>query len=135
MQKASVLIVGDDRQLLLTRAASLSDCAVMTTGSRDAEEAIRAAAFDLLIIGENVPDALAKMLLALAGRLYPQLKVLVASRSNSTRISILGLQRSIPLPQSIRANCRPPSRRCWRVTKANHRRSHVLGRWFRAACV
>jgi DNA-binding NtrC family response regulator len=82
MLKASVLMVGDDRQLLFARAALLSDCEVMTTGSRDAEEAIRALAFNLLIIGENVPDALAKMLLALAGRLYPQLKVLVAGRQH-----------------------------------------------------
>jgi DNA-binding NtrC family response regulator len=57
MLKASVLIVEDDPRLLLEQAALLSDCEVMTTGSRDAKEAIRAVAFHLLIIGETVPDA------------------------------------------------------------------------------
>jgi DNA-binding NarL/FixJ family response regulator len=82
MLKASVLIVGDDRQLLCEQTALLSDCEVVTTYSKDAEEAIRALAVDLLIIGETVPNAAARMMLALAGKLHPQLKILLVGRQH-----------------------------------------------------
>jgi DNA-binding NtrC family response regulator len=82
MLKASVLIVGDDPHLLRTQTELLRDCQVETTCSGDAEEAIRALAFDLLIICETVPDAAARILLALAAKLHPQLKILLVGRQH-----------------------------------------------------
>lgn len=80
MLKASVLIVEDERQLLRAQAGLLGDCEVVTTCSRDAEETIRVLTFNLLIIGETVPTAVARMLLALAGKLQPHLKILLVGR-------------------------------------------------------
>jgi hypothetical protein len=82
MLKASVLIVGDDRKLLCAQTELLGDCEVVTTCSRDAEEAIRALAFHSLIICETVPDAAARKLVALAGKLHPQLKILLVGRQH-----------------------------------------------------
>ena len=82
MLKASVLIVGDDRQLLGAQTELLGDCEVVTTCSRDAKEAIRASAFHLLIIGETVPDVAARILVALAGKLHPHLKILLVGRQH-----------------------------------------------------
>jgi hypothetical protein len=82
MLEASVLIVGDDRQLLYAQTELLGDCEVVTTCSKDAERVIRALAFHLLIIGETVPDVAARMLVALAGKLNPQLKILLVGRQH-----------------------------------------------------
>jgi hypothetical protein len=82
MLKASVLIVEDDRPPLCAQTELLGDCEVVTTCSRDAEEAIRAKAFHLLIIGETVPDHAARKLVALAGKLHPPLKILLVGRQH-----------------------------------------------------
>jgi hypothetical protein len=82
MLQPSVLIVGDDPHLLRTQTELLGDCRVVTTCSRDAEEAVWPSAFDLLIIGETVPPSSAQRLLVRAGRLHPQPKILLVGRQH-----------------------------------------------------
>jgi DNA-binding NtrC family response regulator len=80
MLKASVLIVGDDPHLLRTYAELLPEWQVATARPSEAEEAIRAFAFDLLIISQIVSETAARILLALAINVHPQPKVLVVGQ-------------------------------------------------------
>ena len=80
MQNISVLIVEGDPHLLWTQTELLGGCQAVTTSPRNAEEVIRALRFQLLIIGETVPDATARMLLDFAGKLHPHLKILLLGR-------------------------------------------------------
>ena len=82
MLKASVLIVGDDGPPLRAQAELLGDCEVVTTCSRDGEEAARVLVFHLLIIDETVPDHAARKLVALAGKLHPPPKILLVGRQH-----------------------------------------------------
>jgi DNA-binding NtrC family response regulator len=69
--KERIFLVGDDPVLIKTRVCMLEDWQTTTANTREAEAAIKAQAFDLLIIGQTVPDETAKDLIALAYKLYP----------------------------------------------------------------
>jgi hypothetical protein len=69
--EAQILIVGDDPTLLLTRASLLKDWQTTSVITREAEAAIRAQAYDLLIFCRTVPDRTAEKLISLANQLHP----------------------------------------------------------------
>jgi hypothetical protein len=75
--KGRIFLVGDDPVLLRTRVYMLEDWQTTTANTREAEAAIKTQAFDLLIIGQTVPDETAKKLIALANKLYPPATSLV----------------------------------------------------------
>ena len=58
--KERIFLVGDDPVLIKTRVCMLEDWQTTTANTREAEAAIKAQAFDLLIIGQTVPDETAK---------------------------------------------------------------------------
>jgi hypothetical protein len=75
--KERIFLVGDDPVLVETRVCMLKDWETATANTREAEAAIKAQAFDLLIIGQTVPDEAAKNLIALANKLHPPATSLV----------------------------------------------------------
>jgi DNA-binding NtrC family response regulator len=76
--KERIFLVGDDDPVLIkTRVCMLKDWQTTTANTREAEAGIKAKAFDLLIIGQTVPDEAAKNLIALANKLHPPATSLV----------------------------------------------------------
>jgi hypothetical protein len=69
--KEQIFIVGDDPVLLKTRRYLLADWQTTSASTRDAEKAIRAGTYDLLIFGQTVSNENAKRLIALASELHP----------------------------------------------------------------
>ena len=66
--KASILIVGDDPVLLHTRAELLRDWHIVSASSREAEEAILARPYDLLIFCQTVQEKVGRSLIGHALR-------------------------------------------------------------------
>jgi hypothetical protein len=69
--KERIFIVGNDPVLLKTRRCLLADWQITSASTRDAEKAIRAGAYDLLIFSQTVSNENAKILIALASELNP----------------------------------------------------------------
>jgi DNA-binding NtrC family response regulator len=67
----------DDPTLLRTRVYMLEDWQTTTANTTEAEAAIQTQPFDLLIIGQTVPDETATSLIALANTLHPPAATLV----------------------------------------------------------
>jgi DNA-binding NtrC family response regulator len=82
--KASILIVGDDPVLMHTRAELLRDWQIVTASSREAERAISARTYDLLIFSQTVQEEVVRGLIDQARRLHPESKIL-AIRSGEER--------------------------------------------------
>lgn len=82
--KASILIVGDDPVLLHTRAELLRDWQIVTANSWEAENAMLARTFDLLIFSQTVQEKVAKGLIDQARQLHPEPRIL-AIRSGEER--------------------------------------------------
>jgi DNA-binding NtrC family response regulator len=82
--KASILIVGDDPILQLTRAELLRDWHITTTSSRNAGEAMQSRKYDLLIFSQTVQETQARNLIAQASALHPNARIL-AIRSGEDR--------------------------------------------------
>jgi hypothetical protein len=74
--KASILIVGDDPVLLHTRAELLRDWRIVSANSREAEDAVLARAYDLLIFCQTVQEKVVRSLIDLALQLHPESKTL-----------------------------------------------------------
>jgi hypothetical protein len=68
--KERIFIVGDDPVLLKTRRYLLADWQTTSASTRNAEKAIRAGTYDLLIFGQTVSNENAKRLIALASELH-----------------------------------------------------------------
>jgi DNA-binding NtrC family response regulator len=81
---ASILIVGDDPVLLHTRAELLRDWQIVTTSSGEAEKAILARTYDLLIFSQTVQEKAVRGLIEQARRLHPESRIL-AIRSGEER--------------------------------------------------
>ena len=69
--KASILIVGDDPVLLHTRAELLRDWQIVTANSREAEKAILARTYDLLIFSKTAQEKVVRGLIDQARQLHP----------------------------------------------------------------
>jgi hypothetical protein len=82
--KASILIVGDDPVLLHTRAELLRDWQIVTTNSWEAENAILARTYDLLIFSQTVQEKVVRGLIDQARQLHPESRIL-AIRSGEER--------------------------------------------------
>jgi hypothetical protein len=82
--KASILIVGDDPVLLHTRAELLRDWQIVTANSWEAENAILAQTYDLLIFSQTVEEKVVRGLIDQARQLHPEPRIL-AIRSGEER--------------------------------------------------
>jgi hypothetical protein len=74
--KASILIVGDDPVLLHTRAELLRDWQTVTASSWDAQEAMLARKYDLLIFSQTVQEKVVRNLIDQALELNPESRIL-----------------------------------------------------------
>lgn len=82
---ATILMVGDEPLLLLTRADLLRDWHVSTVTSDRAIEAIRSAAYQLLIICQTIPDSIAQNLIDEAREMNPNVLVLAMAQVGQER--------------------------------------------------
>jgi hypothetical protein len=65
--KAAILIIGEDGVLSYTRAQILKDCRETATAkAADAQVALHARPYDLLVFSQTVPDAAVKEIMASA---------------------------------------------------------------------
>jgi CheY-like chemotaxis protein len=74
--KACILIVGDDPVLLHTRAELLRDWQTVTANSWDAQEAMLARKYDLLIFSQTVQETVVRNLIDQALELNPESRIL-----------------------------------------------------------
>ena len=82
---AAILIVGDDPVLLQTRADLLREWQVSTSTSQQAFQAIRASAFDLLIVCQTVSDNTAAQLIDKAREINPDVQALAIAQVHQER--------------------------------------------------
>jgi CheY-like chemotaxis protein len=82
---AAILIVGDDRALLETRAALLKVWQVSTTTAEHAIEAIRSTAHDLIIFCQTIPDETAQTLIDQAREMNPNVVTLALKHPGQER--------------------------------------------------
>ena len=82
---ATILMVGDEPLLLQTRSDLLRDWHVSTATSDRATEAIRSAAYRLLIICQTIPDSVAQKLIDQAREMNPNVLVLAMSQVDQER--------------------------------------------------
>lgn len=84
--KAAILIIGEDGVLSYTRAQILKDCwETATSKEADAQVALHARAYDLLVFSQTVPDAAVKEIMASAVKLHPDVNFLVISEEGRHR--------------------------------------------------
>lgn len=84
--KAAILIIGEDGVLSYTRAQILKDCwETATAKDADAEVALHARSYDLLVFSQTVPDGVVKEIMASAVKLHPEVKFLLISEEGRQR--------------------------------------------------
>ncbi len=82
---AAILIVGDDRVLLQTRAGLLKAWRVSTTTAEHASEAIGSSAHDMIIFCQTIPDDTAQMLIDEARKMNPDVVTLALKHPGQER--------------------------------------------------
>jgi CheY-like chemotaxis protein len=101
--KATILIVGDDPVLLRTRAELLRDWQITAVSSREATEAMRARAYDLLILSQTVQEPLARKLIAQALELACHPKILTISTGVNQPFGLPAYQVDLCNPGGLRS--------------------------------
>jgi len=76
MNKARILLVGDDPTLLQTRALILKDWETVAANSKDALSTIHSWPFDIIVVGQTVPVGLATEIIAAAKAADPAAHVI-----------------------------------------------------------
>jgi len=99
--KGAVLLVGEDYFLSNRRANILRDWETAVADPADAPQAIHGRSYDLVIFCHAVPDLVAKEVIAVATKLYPDIKFLAIDEGDS-------VQTHSPLRHSIQAVCDIP---------------------------
>ncbi len=100
--KASILIVGDDPVLLHTRAELLRDWQTVTASSQDAEEAMRARVYDLLIFSQTVQEKVVRSLIDQARRLRPESRILAIGSAEDRHLGSPTYQVELNNPAGFR---------------------------------
>jgi hypothetical protein len=84
--KAAILIVGENGVLSYPRAQILKDCwETATAKEADAQVALHARAYDLLVFSQTVSNAAVKEIMASAVKLHTDVKFLVISKEERQR--------------------------------------------------
>jgi DNA-binding response OmpR family regulator len=76
MNKARILLVGDDPTLLQTRALILKDWETVSSTSAEALSAVHSGSFDIIVVGQTVPTGLALEIISAAEALTPSAHVI-----------------------------------------------------------
>ena len=100
---ASILIVGDDPVLLHTRAELLRDWHIVTANSRDAEKAILARTYDLLIFSQTVQEKVVRSLIDLARQLCPESRILTIRSAGDRDLGSPAYQVELTNPGGLRS--------------------------------
>ncbi len=101
--KASILIVGDDPVLLHTRAELLRDWQIVTANSREAEEAILARTYDLLIFSQTVQQKAVRGLIDQVRRLHPESRILAIRSGGERHAGLPTYQVELSNPGGLRS--------------------------------
>lgn len=101
--KASILIVGDDPVLLHTRAELLRDWQIASASSREAEEAILAQPYDLLIFCQTVQENVGRTLIGQALRLHPECRILTIRSAGEQHLGSQTYQVELNNPGGLRS--------------------------------
>jgi hypothetical protein len=84
--KAAILIIGEDGVLAYTRAQILKDCwETATAKETDAQVALHARPYGLLVFSQTVADAAVEKIMASAVKLHPDVRFLVISEEGRQR--------------------------------------------------
>jgi hypothetical protein len=101
--KASILIVGDDPVLLHTRAELLRDWQIVTANSRDAEEAILARTYDLLIFSKTAQEKVVRGLIDQVRELHPGSRMLAIRSGEEWQAGLPTYQVELNNPGGLRS--------------------------------
>ena len=101
--KASILIVGDDPVLLHTRAELLRDWNVVAASSRDAENAVHAQPYDLLIFCQTVQEKVGRSLIDQALHLHPECRILTIRSAGERHLGSQTYQVELNNPGGLRS--------------------------------
>jgi uncharacterized protein YdhG (YjbR/CyaY superfamily) len=101
--KASILIVGDDPVLLHTRAELLRDWRIVAASSRDAEEAILARSYDLLIFCQTVQEKVVRSQIDQALHLHPESRILTIRSAEERHLGSPTYQVELNNPGGLRS--------------------------------
>ncbi len=101
--KASILIVGDDPVLLHTRAELLRDWQIVTANSREAEKAILARTYDLLIFSQTVQEKVVRGLIDRARQTYPESRILAIRSGEERHVGLPTYQVELNNPGGLRS--------------------------------
>jgi DNA-binding NtrC family response regulator len=101
--KASILIVGDDPVLLHTRAELLRDWQIVTANSREAEKALLARTYNLLIFGQTVQEKVLRGLIDRARHLHPETRILTIRSGEERHLGSLTYQVELNNPGGLRS--------------------------------
>lgn len=83
--KETILIVGEDGALSLTRAELLREWQVVTTHCKGAADAILGRRYDLLILCQTVPEEAAIRIIATGRAMHPSVRILAVSQEGEDR--------------------------------------------------
>ncbi len=100
--QASILIVGDDPVLTHTRAELLRDWQIVTANSREAEKAILARAYDLLIFSQTVQEKVVKGLVDQARQVHPEPRILAIRSGGERHVGLPTYQVELNNPGGLR---------------------------------
>ena len=100
---ASILIVGDDPVLLHTRAELLRDWQIVTTSSWEAEKAILARTYDLLIFSQTVQEKVVRGLIDQARQLRPGSRMLAIRSGEEWQAGLPTYQVELNNPGGLRS--------------------------------
>ena len=100
---ASILIVGDDPVLLHTRAELLRDWQIVTTSSWEAENAILARTYDLLIFSQTVQEQVVRGLIDQARQLHPESRILAIRSGEERQLELPTYQVELNNPGGLRS--------------------------------
>ena len=101
--KASILIVGDDPVLLHTRAELLRDWRIASASSREAEQAIRARPYELLILCQTVQEKVGRSLIDQALHLHPECRILTIRSAEERHLGSQTYQVELNNPGGLRS--------------------------------
>jgi hypothetical protein len=101
--KASILIVGDDPVLLHTRAELLRDWHIVAANSRDAEEAILAQSYDLVIFCQTVQEKVVRSQIDQTLHLHPESRILTIRSAEERHLGSPTYQVELHNPGGLRS--------------------------------
>jgi DNA-binding NtrC family response regulator len=103
VKASTILIVGDDPVLMHTRAELLRDWHIVAANSREAEDAILARPYDLLIFCQTVQERVGRVLMDEVRRVHPKCRILTIRSAGDRRMGSQTYQVELNNPGGLRS--------------------------------